>query len=262
VSPNTGFSPFFIQRAFALKEFKQTQMRVVVQLIVLVLSGLLLAPASIAQPPATAQNSGSNSSEQKSDATATAPGHDQTPAEETDPIKLAKPNALGEKIVGGGPVTDNAYVIGAEDVLNVSVWHETELTRQPIVRPDGKITLPLVGELTAAGLTLPQLAAAITEGLKKYINSPEVTVSVQAVNSKKYYIQGEVIKPGPYPLVVPTTVMEGLANAGGFRDFANLRHIAILRGTERLRFNYKEVRSGKHLEQNILLKPGDQIIVP
>jgi polysaccharide export outer membrane protein len=181
---------------------------------------------------------------------------------EIDPIRLAKPNALGEKILGGAPITDQAYVIGAEDVLAVSVWHEAELTRQVVVRPDGKITLPLVGELTAAGLTLPQLNSAITDGLKKYIITPEVNVSVQAVNSKKYYVQGEVLKPGPYPLVVPTTVMEGLANAGGFRDFANLKKITILRGIERLRFNYKEVRAGKHLEQNILLQPGDQILVP
>ncbi len=179
-----------------------------------------------------------------------------------DPIKNAKTNALGEKIVGGGPISDNAYVVGAEDVLAVTVWHEAELSKPVIVRPDGKITLPLVGEITAAGLTLPQLTAVITAGLKKYIISPEVSVAVQAVNSKKYYIQGEVLRPGAYPLVVPTTVMEGLANAGGFRDFANLRKITILRGLERLRFNYKEVRSGKHLEQNILLQPGDQIIVP
>jgi polysaccharide export outer membrane protein len=184
------------------------------------------------------------------------------PAPETDPIRLAKPNALGEKILGGAPIIDQAYVIGAEDVLAISVWHEAELTRQVVVRPDGKITLPLAGELTAAGLTLPQLNAAITEGLKKYIITPEVNVSVQAVNSKKYYVQGEVLKPGPYPLVVPTTVMEGLANAGGFRDFANPKKITILRGTERIRFNYKEVRAGKRLEQNILLQTGDQILVP
>jgi polysaccharide biosynthesis/export protein len=184
------------------------------------------------------------------------------PLPDNDPIKSAKTNALGEKIVGGGPISDSAYVVGAEDVLNVLVWHEAELSRPVIVRPDGKITLPLVGEITAAGLTLPQLTGVITEGLKKYMITPEVSVSVQAVNSKKFYIQGEVLRPGPYPLVVPTTVMEGLANAGGFRDFANLRKITILRGTERLRFNYKEVRSGKHLEQNILLLPGDQIIVP
>jgi polysaccharide export outer membrane protein len=181
-------------------------------------------------------------------------------APETDPAKLAKPNAE-ESPVKTGPLDPNAYVIGAEDVLNVSVWHEAELTRQVIVRPDGKITMPLVNELTAAGLTPAQLSASITKELMKVMVAPEVNVSVQQVNSRKYYIQGEVLKPGPYPLVVPTTVMEGLANAGGFRDFANLKNIKILRGNQTLRFNFKEVRAGKRLEQNILLQPGDQIIV-
>jgi polysaccharide biosynthesis/export protein len=180
----------------------------------------------------------------------------------SDPAKLAKPNAQGEKILGGAPVDSNTYVIGAEDVLSISVWHEPELTRQVVVRPDGKITLPLVNELPAAGLTTARLSETISQALLKYMNAPEVNVSVQQVNSKKYYIQGEVLKPGSYPLVVPTTVMEGLANAGGFKDFANTKKIAILRGTERLRFNYKEVRGGKRLDQNILLQPGDQIIVP
>ena len=163
---------------------------------------------------------------------------------------------------GGAPLDPAAYIIGAEDVLNVSVWHEAELTRQVVVRPDGKITMPLVNELNAAGLTPAQLAASITQGLLKFMNAPEVSVSVQQVSSRKYYIQGEVLRPGPYPLVVPTTVMEGLANAGGFKDFANLKKITIIRGSERLKFNYKDVRAGKHLEQNIQLQPGDQISVP
>ena len=104
---------------------------------------------------------------------------------------------------GGAPLDPAAYIIGAEDVLNVSVWHEAELTRQVVVRPDGKITMPLVNELNAAGLTPAQLAASITQGLLKFMNAPEVSVSVQQVNSRKYYIQGEVLRPGPYPLVVP-----------------------------------------------------------
>jgi polysaccharide export outer membrane protein len=179
-------------------------------------------------------------------------------------IEPAEPRRIVNEPVGrgGAPIIDQAYVIGAEDILDISVWHEAELTRQVVVRPDGKITIPLAGELTAAGLTLPQLSSAITEGLKKYIITPEVNVAVQAVNSKKYWVQGEVLKPGPYPLVVPTTVMEGLSNAGGFKDFANLKKITILRGKERLLFNYKDFRGGKHLEQNILLQPGDQILVP
>jgi polysaccharide export outer membrane protein len=178
---------------------------------------------------------------------------------ETDPANLAKPT--GAPAQAAVPVDSNTYVIGAEDVLNVQVWHEAELTRTVIVQPDGKISLNLVNELTAAGLTPIQLAATIRDGLKKYIVNPEVNVSVQQVNSKKYFIQGEVLKPGSYPLVVPTTIMEGLVNAGGFRDFANLTKITILRGKQILKFNYKEVRSGKHLEQNILLQPGDQIFV-
>jgi polysaccharide biosynthesis/export protein len=237
--------------------------------VLAVLSGLVLAvagPQVSGDPAATVpKNDAQTEAPDIATKPAAAPADSTNPAAplpDNDPVKNAKANALGEKIVGGGPISDNAYVIGAEDVLAVSVWHEAELSRPVIVRPDGKITLPLVGELTAAGLTLPQLTAIITSGLKKFILSPEVSVSVQAVNSKKYYIQGEVLRPGAYPLVVPTTVMEGLANAGGFRDFANLRKITILRGTKPLRFNYKEVRSGKHLEQNILLQPGDQIIVP
>jgi polysaccharide biosynthesis/export protein len=232
------------------------------------IAGFLLA----ADPPGSGTSASGNpkkdSQTQATDSTSSSttvssdPDKPQATAPDNDPIKSAKTNALGEKIVGGGPISDSAYVVGAEDVLSVLVWHEAELSRPVIVRPDGKITLPLVGEITAAGLTLPQLTGVITEGLKKYMITPEVSVSVQAVNSKKFYIQGEVLRPGAYPLVVPTTVMEGLANAGGFRDFANLRKITILRGTERLRFSYKEVRAGKHLEQNILLLPGDQIIVP
>ena len=181
-------------------------------------------------------------------------------APETDPLKLAKPNGNAVK-TGAAPVDNSTYLIGAEDILNIQVWREPELTRQVMVQPDGKINMALANEVTAAGLTPVQLAAALREALSRYIKEPEVNVSVQQVNSKKYFIQGEVTKPGAYPLVVPTTVLEGLVNAGGFRDFANLKHITILRGKEILKFNYKEVRAGKHLEQNVLLQPGDQIIV-
>ncbi len=184
------------------------------------------------------------------------------PTGPADPIKSAKPNALGETIVGGAAIDTKTYVIGPEDVLAVTVWREPDLSRPVIVRPDGKISLPIISELTAAGLTPEQLAGSITQALKKNIRNPEVSVSVQQVNSKRYYIQGEVNKPGPYPLVIPTTVLEGLGNAGGFKDFANEKKIVILRGTERLKFNYKEVTHGKHMDQNILLQPGDQIIVP
>ncbi len=162
----------------------------------------------------------------------------------------------------GGVVDPKAYVIGPEDVLRISVWREPELSGVMAVRPDGKISLQLVGELQASGLTPEQLSASITEGLSKYMTRPEVSVSVQAANSKRFFISGEVFRTGIYPLLAPTTVLSALVNAGGFRDFANTKKIIILRGTKRFYFNYKEVLKGKHMEQNILLENGDQIIVP
>ncbi len=166
------------------------------------------------------------------------------------------------KVVGGSPVDPKNYIIGPEDLLLIRVWRETELSGQFPVRPDGRISLPLVNEIPAAGLTPEQLAAAITKGLGKYMTQPEVSVAVVQVNSKKYFVIGEVSRPGPYPLTVPTTVLEGLINAGGFRDFANPKRIVVLRGAQRLKFNYKDVVAGKHTEQNILLESGDKIVVP
>jgi len=154
------------------------------------------------------------------------------------------------------------YVIGAEDVLFLKVWNEAQLTGAIIVRPDGKISLPLIGELQAAGLTPEKLGTSITEGLSKFLTHPDVTISVQQVNSKKYFIIGEVQKTGAFPLVVPTTVLEALVQAGGFRDFAKTGSIVILRRGERLKFNYKNVIKGKNSDQNIQLEAGDQIVVP
>lgn len=166
------------------------------------------------------------------------------------------------RVVGGSPLDPKNYVIGAEDLLLIRVWREPELSGQFPVRPDGRISLPLVNEIAAAGLTPEQLSAAITRGLEKYMKQPEVSVAVVQVNSKKYFVIGEVMKPGPYPLTVPTTVLEALITAGGFRDFANPKKIVILRGAERLKFNYKDVVAGKRTEQNVLLESGDKIIVP
>jgi polysaccharide export outer membrane protein len=154
------------------------------------------------------------------------------------------------------------YEIGPEDLLLIRVWREPELSGQFPVRPDGFISLPLVNEVQASGLTPEQLAATIAKGLDRYMTQPEVSVAVLQVNSKKYFIIGEIQKPGAYPLTVPTTVLEALVNAGGFRDFANPKKIVVMRGNERFKFNYKEVIAGKKLEQNILLESGDQIIVP
>lgn len=173
------------------------------------------------------------------------------------PAAAAAPNANKP-----AEVDAKTYLIGPEDLLLVRVWREAELSGQFPVRPDGRISLPLVNEIQAAGLTPEQLAGAITKGLDRYMTQPEVSVAVLQVNSKKYFIIGEVQKPGSYPLTVPTTVLEALVNAGGFRDFANPKKIIVLRAGERLKFNYKEVIAGKKMEQNVKLESGDQIIVP
>jgi polysaccharide biosynthesis/export protein len=159
-------------------------------------------------------------------------------------------------------VDPNKYLIGPEDILFIRVWREPDFTLPAAVRPDGKITMPLVGDVQAGDQTPMQLTKTITELLGKYLNNPDVNVIVTDVRSKKYYIDGEVLKPGTYLLVTPTTVLEALSNCGGFRDFANSKKIRILRKGNILHFNYKDVSKGKNLEQNILIESGDHIIVP
>ena len=187
----------------------------------------------------------------------------QAVPDKPEPAKAApEPPADTKPATPTIPVDPKAYLIGAEDLISIRVWHEPENSGQFVVRPDGKVSVPLIGEIQAAGLTPEKLSANIAEGLQKIMVHPEVTVGVERVNSKKYYIQGEVNRPGSYPLVIDTTILEALVNAGGFREFANTKKITILRGSERLKFNYKEVTKGKKMEQNILVKPSDQIIVP
>jgi polysaccharide export outer membrane protein len=160
------------------------------------------------------------------------------------------------------PVDPRSYQLGAEDVVLVRVWREPELSGQMVVRPDGQVSMPLIGDLKATGLTPLQLAEQITEKLSKYIHEPEVNVSVLAVRSKRYSVTGEVSRPGVYPLVVATTVLDALTQAGGFREFANTKNITVLRGSKRFKFNYKEVIKGKNMSQNILLENGDYVVVP
>jgi polysaccharide biosynthesis/export protein len=160
------------------------------------------------------------------------------------------------------PVDPKTYVIGPEDILSVRVWREPELSSAVQVRPDGKITLPLVGEMEAAGQTPEGLKTKIVEALQEYIIKPDVIVSLQSVQSRKYYITGEVTRPGTFPLVVPTTVLEALTNSGGFREFANTKKITILRKGKILKFNYNDVVKGKNSQQNIPIENGDYIVVP
>ena len=158
-------------------------------------------------------------------------------------------------------VDPNLYLIGAEDVLDIRVWREPDFTFTVAVRPDGKITVPLVGDVQAAGTTPLQLTQTLTERLAQFIQKPEVSLSVTEVRSKKFYIDGEVNRPGPFSLVTPVTVLEALSQGGGFKDFANTKRIRILRGDKIYYFNYRDVTSGKHLDQNIRVEPGDHIIV-
>jgi polysaccharide export outer membrane protein len=179
-----------------------------------------------------------------------------------DPMKMAAPHQTRNKNVPPSAVDNTAYLLGPEDQIAVFVYQGPEFSGQHMIRPDGKITINLIGDVQASGLSPEGLADAISEKLKTYVNDPDVTVSVLAVNSKKYSINGEVNKPGAYPLVVPTRVFQALVNAGGFRDFANQKKITIIHedGTRNF-FNYKEVLNGKKLEQNILVRPGDIIVV-
>ena len=161
---------------------------------------------------------------------------------------------------------DNSFVIGNDDVLAINVWKEPDISRSIPVRSDGKISLPLVGEVQAAGLTPLKLETDITSKLRNYISEPEVTVMVQQVNSQKFNILGQVAKPGSYVIANSPTVLDAIAMAGGFRDFAKKKSVYVLRqssGSEsRLPFNYKDVSQGKNMSQNIKLQPGDTIIVP
>lgn len=165
-------------------------------------------------------------------------------------------------------VSHDDYVIGAGDELYVSVWKEPDLTRTVPVRPDGKITLPLVGDVQASGLTPKSLEENLTKQLAAFVSAPSVTVTVQGVHSQKFNIVGEVQKPGAYELSgPPSTVLDAIAMAGGLKDFAKSKKIYILRvkndGTQvRLPFNYKEVIKGEHMDQNVVLQARDTIVVP
>ncbi len=163
-------------------------------------------------------------------------------------------------------VSPNAYRIGPDDVLAISVWKEPEVSRVLPVRPDGKIDLPLVGEVQASGLTAQQLQQQLTGKLKNYISDPSVTVIVQQVRSRQFNVLGKVMRPGAFALARPMTVLDGLAVASGFQDFANKNKIYVLRDENgrmvRLPFNYGQVIKGKRPQENVYLQPGDTIVVP
>jgi polysaccharide export outer membrane protein len=158
------------------------------------------------------------------------------------------------------------YAIGPEDVLGIVFWREAELSGDVTVRPDGRITLAVIGEMAAAGLRPEELQQQIQAKAKTYVQDPNVAVVVRQINSRKIFVTGRVTTPGAYALRGPLTVMQALALAGGINDYADAKNINVLRidgsKTKGFKFNYKDVSNGKKLEQNILLQPGDTVVVP
>ncbi|MGA9803495.1 MAG: polysaccharide biosynthesis/export family protein [Terriglobales bacterium] len=181
--------------------------------------------------------------------------------------KAASDKVASDKVTNVVPDSQAglAYVIGPEDVLHIAVWREPDLTATLPVRPDGKISLPLLNDVQASGLTPQQLAGSLTEKLKKYVADPRVTVVVTQINSKRVYMVGEVFHPGPMPLIANMTVLQALSSAG-LNQFANTKRIYVLRTEngkqQKLPVNYRKLVKGEQIEQNYLLQPGDEIVVP
>jgi polysaccharide biosynthesis/export protein len=184
-------------------------------------------------------------------------------------VKQDKSKAAPEsaKAVADDKSKNDEYVIGPDDVLSIVVWKEPDFTKLAPVRPDGMISIALAGDVKAAGLTVRQLQENLKKQLTAYVSNPEVTVTVQESRSQKFNIMGQVNKPGAYPLTGPTTVLDALASAGGFKDFAKTKKIYVLRtmadGKQvRLPFNYNEVIKGNQMNTNIEIEPRDTIVVP
>lgn len=194
------------------------------------------------------------------------PAQDKKTTAATDPdprVKVVQP----KNHMDNSWVDSKSYVIGENDMLSIDVWKEKEISREIPVRPDGKISLPLIGEIQAAGLTPLQLQDNITQDLKAFIDNPEVTVIVDDPRSHQFNIVGQVARPGTYPLSQSMTVLDAIAEAGGFKDFAKQTKIYVLRPSPggirvRIPFNYKKVIRGSDLQENVVLKPGDTIVVP
>ena len=186
-------------------------------------------------------------------------GSDNPPA----PVKVEAPKVpANTDPTQVQPVDPKTYLIGPQDILLIDVWREPQLSGGVAVRPDGKITRPLIGDIQAEGLTPDRLAAQLRQAFTEYLTDPQVTVSVNQVNSRMYTITGQVNRTGTFPLVIPIRVGDALAAAGGFRDFANKKKIVILRGSQRIFFNWEDYLKGKNLDKNIFLEKGDVINVP
>lgn len=189
-----------------------------------------------------------------------APARAQTPA--NGAVAAATEPAARD---AGVPVPAE-YRIGPEDVLGINFWRDADMTGDVTVRPDGRITLPLIGDVLAAGLSPEQLKVAVHQAASKLIADPAVTIIVRQINSRKVFITGQVATPDAYPLTGPRTVMQLIALAGGLTEYADKKNIRVMRmeggQTRSLKFNYNDVSKGKNLQQNVLLQPGDTVVVP
>ena len=164
------------------------------------------------------------------------------------------------------PALPAGYVIGPSDVLSILFWRDKDMSADVTVRPDGKITLPLLNEVTAGGYTPEELRVRLVEAAKAYIEDPNATVVVKEVRSRNVFITGNVAKPASYPLTGDMSTLQLIALAGGLLEYADASRIVIIRNegghTEYLKFNYKEVVKRKNVKQNVTLKPGDTVVVP
>jgi polysaccharide export outer membrane protein len=229
----------------------------VILAILSVLPGVLLAGGLPAQAPPSDQPANASQPAQAAPADQAGSGSQTAPADATAPATAP----------AGTKPHDDSFVIGDDDMLSINVWKEPDVSKSVPVRSDGKISLPLVGEVVAAGQTPLQLEQVIAARLLNYMTDPQVTVIVQQINSQKYNILGQVAKPGAYSLTVTTTIVDAIAAAGGFKDFAKKKRLYILRqnpagGEARIDFNYQDFIKGKNANQNIVLKPHDTVIVP
>jgi polysaccharide biosynthesis/export protein len=213
------------------------------------LAGLLLAVPAFAQTEKS-----QDASRPQPTQTASAKG---APERTDDPSGSVKPIAEDRS---------KDYVIGPDDVLDVSVWKEQDLTRSLQVRPDGKISMPLIGDVQAAGMTAGQLGKTIGDKLKKYLTAPQVTVILTQINSQKVYVMGEVTRPGAYPVLPGMTILQAISSAGGLTQFANTKKIFLMRNEDHVQakypFSYKDVLDGRKAEENLPVKAGDTIVVP
>ncbi len=232
-----------------MNRFLRRQASRIVSLGVLSCFTFILGAQETAPPPATPPSAPAQ----------TAPAQAPPAQSQSTPID---PSSKAAAVPGAGaPVNSSKYKIGPGDVLTLRVWDEPRFSGNFAVHEDGKITLELVGDLDVGGKTPVETQDIVAKALKKYVNNPLVTVIVDAVGSKRYYIDGLAIHPGEYPLVTPTTILEAISKSGGLNEFANQKKIYILRGDKQIRFNYHDVIRGKNMSQNILLQPGDHIVV-